>query len=233
MIGALTACAVGWACEAKADLISIGLQEGALGCVTNGTTCVAGGTITTEATGGGAAGILPLSYGTFSVNQASAQDVAVMGLPGILNSQSLNTSSSNAGVLNVWITAQHLTSIAGIQTFLSTLTNNLLNGSITSAVLSTYFDAGDGLYTTTTTLASGSFSPPGPQTMGPSASSPQNIVGPFSVTEEFTITDVGSGLGNSNLTIDLAVAPEPASLTLLGSALLGLGWFGRPRRTQE
>ena len=50
------------------------------------------------------------------------------------------------------------------------------------------------------------------------------------MTEEFTITDIGGSAGNSNLTIDLAVAPEPASLTLLGSALLGLGWLGRRRK---
>jgi hypothetical protein len=60
------------------------------------------------------------------------------------------------------------------------------------------------------------------------AGAPETLAGPFSVTEEYTIT--ADGTGNANLTIDLSAAvPEPATLTLFASGLLGFGWLGRRR----
>jgi hypothetical protein len=210
----LAAGTLGWVPQANADLISIGLQESG----------VNGGAITTEATGSAAATLGSTSYGTFSINQATAQDTVAMGLPGLLNSNSLNTSSSGAGVLNVFVTAQGLSSPLGHSSLLSAFAVNDLTGNITSVKEQTFFDAGNGLFTTTTPLSSATFNAIG--TSSPSGV-PETLTSPFSVTEEYTIT--AAGTGNANLTIDLSAdaVPEPASLALLSSALIGLAWFRR------
>jgi hypothetical protein len=53
--------------------------------------------------------------------------------------------------------------------------------------------------------------------------------GPYSLQNHLQFNALGPG--NTNLTTDIlagtAVVPEPSSLTLLGTAFLGLGWFAR------
>jgi hypothetical protein len=187
---------------------------------------VNGGAITTETTGSAAATLGAISYGTFRLNQATAQDTAGIGLPALLNSNSLNTSTESAGVLHVWVTAQGLTDLVGLASFVSTFAVNALSSGM-SVVEQTFYDAGNGVYATTTPLSSATFTAIG--TSSP-AGVPETPAGPFSVTEEYTIT--ASGAGNANLTIDLSAAvPEPAALTLLASALLGFGWLARRRNT--
>jgi PEP-CTERM motif len=197
--------------DAKADLISIGLQE----------TGVNSGTITTVATGAGSATYGGGTYGTFTVNQALAQDTAAIDLPALLHSSSLNTSSSSAGTLKVYITAQSLSGPVGLQSVFSGFTvNSLPDGwSITE---STYLSLSNGLYDTSNLLASANFSGMGVASSTVATTLDSN----YSVTEVYTIS--ATGRGNSNLTINMDV-PEPMSLSLLGAGLAGLG-FVRLRR---
>lgn len=53
---------------------------------------------------------------------------------------------------------------------------------------------------------------------------------PYSMTEEVQLTLSGGSQINYSASSRLTPTPEPASLTILGSALVGLAWLGRRRR---
>ena len=194
---------------AGAALISIGLQE----------TGVNGSAVTTVKTGAGSAGVVGYSYGTFGLNNISAQGTTS---PGTLFSNAINTSTTAAGTLTIYLTEQGITAPITSAKFLSSFTSNLIPAGW-RVKETTYYSSSDALYSGTL-LASHLFS---------SASAAVNFVdpalvgaGPYSLTEVYTIAAKAGG-GTTNNTIDLTPVPEPSTLAVLGAGLLALAFLRR------
>jgi hypothetical protein len=209
-----------WVSAANAVTVSIGLQQA--GVNSGNISPVASGIDTTVLFGG--------SYGTFTANAITANGSPPLSGSDLLGTTSSNISSSTAGVLSVWITAQNITSpISTAMSFISSFTENILSGPITSVAESTFLDTGNGLWTTAIPLSSKSFSAIGTAVL---ASLSENTgAGPYSITERYIIT--AAGAGNALSTIDVSATPLPAALPLFASGL-GILWaFGKKRKVRE
>jgi len=204
---------------ASAGTVTIGFQEAG----------VNGGAITSAGSGTGS-DIFSGSYGTFTINQVSG---AIVPAPGVLNSASLNVSGTTAGTLNVFITASDLTSPLGSVNWITTLTSNTLSGGVTSVFEQAFGNANNAVLPASGfLLGSANFTAIG-TVVAPTVTWPTGA-GPYSVTEEYTIT--ATGVGTANDTIDLSGTASGVPGPILGAGLpflaIGYGamWLVRRNR---
>jgi hypothetical protein len=135
-------------------------------------------------------------------------------------------TSTGTNSVQLYATEIGLTSPLGVNTFLSGFTTNQIIGPIASVTESTYVDTSNGnfgtpasgLLSTTTFLG-----PSGTQSVTLSATTP-SLPAPYSETEVFNIVATGTGgISSDTITIsNSSSVPEPGTLTMFGSGLLGL-----------
>jgi hypothetical protein len=156
---------------------------------------------------------------TTTVNTGTSTNVPTLDL------SSVDISSSGAGTLVITLSANGFTSPVGAATWLTQFTGNFALGLSTVTVsLQTYLDLTNTLLGTGTPLStlSDTVTP-----FGLSATAQATTTEPFALTEVLTIVTTGA----THVSLDGSIAaPEPASVALLSSSLIGLGIAARRKR---
>jgi len=169
------------------------------------------------------------SYGTYDVNITTGTGQPLLPATQGVGLSSLNITTTATGSLTLGVTETDLTSASPSASFSGSISGTL-SGAITSLVYSSYADNTD-----TPFGAQQQLGLPDTFTASPFSGSVNGtatgLAGLYSLTETVVVTTTpGTALFSFNARLAPTATPEPASLALLGTGVLGYG-LARRRRT--
>jgi hypothetical protein len=192
----------------------------------NGNQVACTGCTVTTANGSGDHGTIIFvgKVGNFSVNITTGRGGGVEVRPALINVNSINVLSTGAGDLTIRFTDTGFTDLAPILNLSAsdTFTANTPNGS--TSTFTGFASASNNVPAGTLIGKIGTFT----DTTNPSAQSDSgggNFANPIgttgSLTEQISLHFAGAGEIDSGFTIANVTVPEPASVVMLGTLLLG------------
>ena len=194
-------------------------------------TTVAGSGVSPTFNLGGVACSACINTGSFLIVEAGGTTQPILPSPFLIFSNTFAVGGFEApagSFLDIFITAQGLTTPLGNLPILSDLTENILSGGFTT-VLETFLSSTNALYSGTL-LSSQAFNDIGSVALlsAPTDTGP----GPYSVTAHYRINNVTGAAGVASSTIGALAVPGPivgAGLPALLAACFGLVAFARRR----